>query len=279
MALLELLILTATNLDAQTLIYSILIFFLGASVGSFVNVIILRHNTGLSPWRGSSKCFSCGTKLRFYDLIPIFSFFFLRGRCRLCSTKLSLQYWLSEVITGIAFVLIFYLHGFSYQSLLLSTIYCVLSAIFIYDLRHKIIPDSFLFVFGLLSLSYSYFILHISYLGILVGLLLVPLPFLIIWLASSGRYIGFGDVKFMGLMGMLLGFKEGLSAVLFSFWIGFVYVMFLFLYAQASKLFNLPSGRKEITMKSELPFAPFLVLGTLLGLFLNVDLISTALLN
>src|SRR3989344_2300934 len=130
----------------DTLAY-IILFILGAAIGSFINVIALRYNSGLSFLKGSSVCLSCSKPLKWYELIPLFSYLKLKGRCASCFTKFSIQYFLMELISGIAFVWI----AFNFQSilefLLLSIIYCLLSIIFIYDLRHKIIPDLFVFFF------------------------------------------------------------------------------------------------------------------------------------
>jgi leader peptidase (prepilin peptidase) / N-methyltransferase len=257
--------------------FYLLLFMFGSSVGSFVNVVAFRHNTGLSPLKGTSQCFSCGTKLRYYDMFPVLSYLFLRGRCRDCSTKLSPFYFLAEVVSGLFAVFLSQWSPSILQFIILFGIAETLLAVFIYDLRHKIIPDSFIIIFGILSLTYSYFVLQSPVSSLLYGLLLVPLPFFLIWLASAGRYIGFGDVKLMAAMGALLGVKEGFSAVLISFWIGFVYVSLAFIYHLAFKLLGLRGRGKEITMKSELPFAPFLVVGSLLGLFLNIDIISNVL--
>src|SRR3989344_244845 len=87
--------------------FSVFVFLFGAVVGSFLNVVILRLNTGQSIVSGRSKCFTCAKKLKWHELLPIVSFVFLRGKCSACKTKISWQYPLVETITGIIFVLLF----------------------------------------------------------------------------------------------------------------------------------------------------------------------------
>src|SRR3989339_1660823 len=87
--------------------FSVFVFLFGAVVGSFLNVVILRLNTGQSIVSGRSKCFNCAKKLKWRELLPIISFVFLRGKCSACKAKISWQYPLVETITGIIFVLLF----------------------------------------------------------------------------------------------------------------------------------------------------------------------------
>ena len=93
----------------------LLIFLYGISIGSFLNVLIYRIPKKENPARGRSYCPVCRTTLRWYDLFPIVSYVFLRGRCRYCGTKISLQYPVVESVTGIGFVLLFYLLGLNIQ--------------------------------------------------------------------------------------------------------------------------------------------------------------------
>ncbi len=127
------------------------IFIFGAVVGSFLNVVILRLNTGQSIVSGRSKCFSCAKKLRWYELLPVISFIFLRGKCSACRANISWQYPAVEIVTGLIFLQIF--NEFSFY-FLLSTFYfllvfSVLIIIAVYDYRHQIIPNLFVWIFNI----------------------------------------------------------------------------------------------------------------------------------
>lgn len=246
-----------------------LLFVVGACVGSFVNVIALRYNTGLSFLRGSSVCLSCRKHLPWYELIPIISYLYLRGRCSKCQSTFSLRYLIVEIVSGILTISLYFKVGaVNLEFLVLVLIFEVLISILLYDLKHKIIPDAFVLVFVLLSLIYSYLISHTPLIHILTPAIIIALPFFLIWLLSKGRLMGLGDPKLMFGMGLFLGLSAGISAVFLSFWIGSVYVLILYLY---KKLFH---KSYNISMQDELPFAPFLVLGTMLTFFFEINLIS-----
>ncbi|MEK7134346.1 MAG: prepilin peptidase [Patescibacteria group bacterium] len=250
------------------------VFFLifGAIIGSFLNVFIIRHNTGRSL-RGRSACASCGEKLLWYELIPVASFFMLRGKCRACKSRISPQYPLVETTTAIAFLLI----GNNFLSGLISAerivfslyemvLWALLIAISTYDIRHKIIPNGPVYAFiGLSALSlfgfldgWGTFLFSHFFAGI--GLALFPAT---AWFLSRGRWMGLGDAKVLLGAGFLLGPALGISALVYAFWIGAIVSLFL-----------LSTRGKEFTMKSEIPFGPFIVLGMAIAYFLNLDLFS-----
>ena len=106
------------------------VFVLGLIIGSFLNVVVLRLNTGESIIKSRSKCFSCGHRLGFFDLIPVLSFVFQKGRCRYCQSKISRHYPLVELITGIVFVLTA-LKIFNFQNLLSLIFYWAMFSILI----------------------------------------------------------------------------------------------------------------------------------------------------
>lgn len=251
-------------------VFWIIIFIFGAALGSFVNVVADRYNTGLAWWQGKSFCFACSQKLGTKDLFPVFSFLFLKGRCRYCRSKIpSSAFWV-ELLMGATSILIAHQVGFlnnltdgeaGFQFLIFNSIFAVLLLIAVYDLRHFIIPDSFLvtfFFFSLFSLSVIHNSLFII-LNILSGVALA-LPFLILFFFSKGRWLGLGDVKYIAVIGFGLGLVKGISAVLLAFWVAAGFALIL-----------LFVSKKNLTMKSEVPFGPFLSLGFGLAWFLDFD--------
>ena len=258
------------------------VFVLGLIIGSFLNVVVLRLNTGESIIKSRSKCFSCGHRLGFFDLIPVLSFVFQKGRCRYCQSKISRHYPLVELITGIVFVLTA-LKIFNFQNLLSLIFYwamfSILIAVSAYDFKHQIIPNKLVYLF--VSLSLLFVILSFA-VPMDIGTSLAPLGrghsglflyllsgtlffafFALMWLVSRGKWLGFGDAKLALGLGFLLGPWNSLAAFLFSFWLGGL--VGIFLMALKKKRFNL---------KTQIPFAPFLVVGSFLAFLVGDKFIS-----
>ena len=267
------------------ILLSILAFIFGAALGSFLLVIADRYHTGLSFWKGRSFCFSCSHKLNFLDLVPFFSFIFLKGRCRYCGFKIPGEAFVVELLMGAFSVLAFMKSGLfvlpELTSLFLYVIYVlifgVVILISIYDLRHYIIPDSFLIALLLLGFG-LHLVLGFTVIYLLAGAMLC-FPFAILFVISKGRWLGFGDVKYMFVIGFLLGPAEGLSAIIFAFWIGAVLSVTLVLLPKVLPRLGLPSLGRSFTMKSEIPFGPFLSLGVILSLIFHVDLFNLKILS
>jgi prepilin signal peptidase PulO-like enzyme (type II secretory pathway) len=249
------------------------IFIFGVLIGSFLNVLIYRHNTGMTLG-GRSMCFSCGKKLHWHELIPVLSFFMQKKRCRGCGSKIAWQYSLVELatgalFTGIAFKILFPVTLISIiQTIILFKIISVLMVIFVYDMRHKIIPDLYAILFTLLAIAYTAFnafalgepVTHALLFNAGAGLLLF-LFFAGLWYFSGGRAMGFGDAKLAVGIGLLLGMGKGLLAIMISFWVGALYGVFLLL-----------ARKKYVTMKTEIPFAPFMILGLIISFCLDKNI-------
>lgn len=242
---------------------SIFSFILGAIIGSFLDVVAMRWGTGKSL-EGRSQCFSCGSTLTWRDLFPVLSYLFLRGHCRTCHARISPEHLWVEIVTGFVFLSLALQYGDQIVlALMLAVIYSILIVIGIYDMKHTIIPDTLAFAFGLLALGTLLLFGDISLWNILAGIL-IPLPFALLWLFSKGRLMGLGDAKLMVGIGWLLGMQLGIVAVIVAFWIGTAVSLSIMgvQILRAQRRFH-PVSRKLI-MKSEIPFAPFLIIGTFL---------------
>jgi leader peptidase (prepilin peptidase) / N-methyltransferase len=241
----------------------------GLIIGSFLNVVILRKN--LHSLGGRSECMSCETTLRWYELIPVFSWLGLRGRCGTCGSAISVQYPLVEAATGILFALV----GWSYialeplTALIALAIISTLVAIAAYDIRHTIIPDTWAYLFAALALLYTFTVGIPTESSILLYVLAGPLaalPISTLWFISGGQWIGLGDAKLSLGMGWLLGPVYGIMSVFFAFVIGAVISVCILMPLPALLRFlskkgiaRFRGGGAQLTMKSEVPFGPFLI--------------------
>ncbi len=252
------------------------LFILGAIVGSFLNALIDRLETKESMvFSTRSHCDSCGHVLGVWDLIPVVSWLLLRGRCRYCQARISIQNPLVEIATGMLFVITFLWAGvlagsdnvlvFVFGAVIVSS----LVVVFVYDLKHQIIPDQMIValiltggIFHLLHYGlYGRFLGDISVWNIIFSALGSALPYLVIILVTRGKGMGGGDLKLAFAMGLTLGFPNVLAAHYVAFVLGGVVAVFLL----ATKI-------KKIG--EPVPFGPFMVVGMVLALFWGNQLLQ-----
>ena len=240
--------------------YSFLIFVFGICLGSFVNVCIHRLPKNKQIISGQSFCPKCKKKINWYDNLPIISFLFLSGKCRKCKKVIPLRYLIVELITGIIFLLIYSsLDNFS-SIIFLSILSLIFITIFFIDLENFIIPDSLNFsIIGLALIknflpNFNTSIIHEinqSIIGGIVGYLSI---WIIIFLYKTFKKIdgmGLGDAKLMAGIGLLFGWQS----------IPFV----LFVSSILGLIFVIPSLlKKQKTMRTEIPFGPFIILACLI---------------
>lgn len=241
--------------------FYLFIFIFGTIIGSFLNVVSLRYGTGESVVYAGSRCFSCGKRLSWAELIPIFSFLVQKGRCRNCKSKISWQYPIVEFLTGLLFLVIFLKFFPNFQfNVFYWLIFSLLIIISVYDIRHQIIPNKLVYLFDFLCFSY-WFLIDRSVAGFLAGAIFFAFFFLL-WFASQGRWMGLGDAKLALGCGWLLGFTNGVIGLLIAFWSGALTGIFLLLF--------LP---KTFKLKSRIPFGPFLALGAIIALLFGNNIL------
>lgn len=242
-----------------------LVFVFGLVIGSFLNVVICRLAEGGSVVLDRSRCPKCAHTLSWYELVPLISFAIQRAQCRSCKEKISYQYPLVELATALVFVSIYrflpaYYHG--WEMAYLFAVWASLLVIFVFDLKHYIIPNKVLYPLIVVVALHAFFgngfaaTPHtIPSAGGTAGF------FLALYLVSRGKWIGFGDVKFGVFMGLFLGFPFIAVAFFFSYFIGAVV---------GGVLLALHSK----TLQSQVPFGPFLVLGTFIAYFYGNNIIQ-----
>lgn len=202
---------------------------------------------------------TCGKKLSWFELIPIFSYLFLEGKCLGCDSKISPQYFMVEALSGVLFSALFVKFGLSPFLPLFLLITVFLLAMAVYDLRHKIIPDGMVFSFDVLALVVLFFaygfkniFLSQNILDFLIGLILF-IFFWSLWFFSKGKWMGLGDAKLALGVGWMLGFSGGIFALMIAFWMGAAWSLSVIF------LQNLGVIKTKLNMKSEVPFGPFII--------------------
>ena len=247
-------------------------FLFGLVVGSFLNALIYRLEKGDSVLRGRSYCPHCKHTLSWQDLIPVVSFLLLRGKCRYCKKRISMQYPIVEISTGLIFLLMFKFQISSLNQVVsieilnlfyFWTVASLLIVLFVYDLKHYILPDKILF--PAIGLVLFWDLLARGSLGEGGGFVVSGFSaasfFLAIFLFSRGRAMGFGDVKLAFFMGLFLGWPNILVALFCAFMAGAAVGIVLIV-------------MKKKGMKSEVPFGPFLIAGTFVALFFGKLLVD-----
>ncbi|MFA5127445.1 MAG: prepilin peptidase [Patescibacteria group bacterium] len=240
-------------------------FVIGACIGSFINCLIWRRNNNMRITKGRSQCVHCGRTLTWYENIPVLSFFCLRGQCRTCHKPIPKYYVIVEFFTGILYVLVFWLAVSHYQNdwiVLTRDLFflSVLMIIFVEDCIYQTIQSEIVWLGIIGGFIFNYF-LGVSALNMVFGAAIGCGFFLIQYIISKGRWIGGGDVRMGGMMGVWLCAPSALLAIFFAYVLGAFVGIFLLL------------GRKR-GWNSAIPFGPFLAFSTFLALFFGQPMID-----
>jgi prepilin signal peptidase PulO-like enzyme (type II secretory pathway) len=252
-----------------TLLLAPITFLFGACIGSFVNVVVMRTLIGEEFVHGRSRCDHCRRTLQWYEMIPLLSFIFLRGRCRTCGARIDLMHPFLELVMGSLFMW-WLLIGFAFFQLTsapLQTLQAVfwlcvgilLVIITVMDLRAFISPDEAVMALSLLVIGYRFVLMTAGahqapdFARALLAASLLLAFFLALWYGTAKKGFGFGDVKLVFPLALLMGWPNAFTGVFLAFLFGAVAGIALLALRRA------PKDRL-------LPFGPFLVAGTLVAL-------------
>jgi leader peptidase (prepilin peptidase)/N-methyltransferase len=247
---------------------------LGLVIGCFLNVCIYRIPARQSIIRPPSHCTSCGTRLRPLDLVPVFSYIFLRGKCRYCGKKVSARYPIVESLTAVIFVLLYLRFSFSVEFFAAAYFSCILICVAFVDFDLKIIPDEFVLaglLGGLVLFIYNFFYPVSMYgdriwfnpiIGMIGGAGFLLLVSVVGSLAlKTDEAMGMGDVKLLAPVGLILGWKLTIVALLAA----------VILAAVVSGVLVL---LKRLKSKSTVAFGPFISLGTIIAILYGWNIID-----
>jgi prepilin signal peptidase PulO-like enzyme (type II secretory pathway) len=229
-------------------------FFVGLALGSFLNAFEYRLAHGQSIVFGKGKtaarsaCTHCHKTLGVQDLIPVFSYVWLRGRCRFCHQSIHWQYPIVELAGGVVCAVAVWRFGFTWDAFIVAFLGLVLLFIFIYDLKYQLILDAvtlpMIAIAFVLSLVRGY-----TWQDLLLGAVVGGGFFAAQYFASAGRWIGGGDIRLGLLMGVMLGFSVTVAALFLAYLLGALVAVYAIV-------------RKRLAMQSRMAFGTFLAIST-----------------
>jgi prepilin signal peptidase PulO-like enzyme (type II secretory pathway) len=250
------------------IIYAFLFLFLGIILGSFINAWVWRIENDLSVVKGRSMCPHCKHTLAWYDLIPVLSYVALKGKCRYCKAKISRQYPIIELTTGLLFMSTYILlspasiQGWVQLGIILL-ISILLVAAYIYDAKHMELPE--IFMLPAIALGLLYFGLNIFWQGYIamitqaIALGLFIIAYTALWYFSKGQWLGAGDIRLAAIMGLFLVPKQLVVGIFAAYLVGSVYGVSVLI-----------KSKKKQGIK--VPFGPFLIIGFYFGLFFGTQI-------
>ncbi len=233
---------------------------LGLGIGSFINVVIFRVKSK-EALTGRSHCVACDHQLPWYELIPVFSYLFLQGKCSQCKQDISVQYPVVEMSTAALFGIITVWYLTNPIVAIIYLIYTVfLIIIFVYDLKYYLILDVFTIPGIVLAIIGGVF-LGLNWLSIALGMIIGGGFFFLQFVISKGKWIGGGDIRLGALMGAMLGWPNILVALFIAYLIGAVIAIGMML-------------QRKKGMKDTLPFGVFLTLATFITFLFGSDIVN-----
>jgi leader peptidase (prepilin peptidase)/N-methyltransferase len=238
----------------MVVVLGILFFLLGAAIGSFFNVIIYRLPKKISIIKPPSHCPGCGEKIQWKDNIPILSYLILNGKCRNCDFHIPINYLVVETISAFLF-LFSYLHfGISLELFTFLIFISLLIPISFIDLHTTLIPDSISIPGIVLGLALSVFrgLSLISIIGATVGAILISTIIVAGKRVYKQDVMGYGDIKLAAMIGAFVGWAGVLLTVMIGSFLGAVYGL-------------IQIKRGKLTMKSQIPFGPYLAIGGIIS--------------
>lgn len=241
--------------------YACMMFIFGACFGSFYNVVGYRLPRNMSLIKPSSHCTTCNHPLNILDLFPIFSYIFLKGKCRYCGSKVGKFYPIFETLTGILFVICYLKYGFSYEFIIAIIFISTALIVMISDFGTMIIPDEVLIVSSLMIIITKF--IGIGFNNTMYAILNGVVAFILMYLLKlfgdllfKKESMGGGDIKLMFVFGLVLGWPTAILSVFFSSFI-----------ALPTSFFLMSKDNSH-----EVPFGPFLSIAAVILLLSGIDM-------
>ena len=241
------------------IVINIYVFALGAILGSFFNVVIYRLPRKYSITHGTSFCPHCKHRIMPLELVPIFSYLFLKGKCAHCHTPISLRYPIIEFITGLSFLVAYWRFGLSYATIIAMILASLCIIIAMIDIDTMEIFDRFHIMIFSLAIIHVFFISTLGLTSHLIGFFIISVPLYVIAVITNG--IGGGDIKLMAVSGFLLGYQASLVAFFFGAIFGGIVAVYLLL-------------TKQTQMKSLIAFGPYLCIGIFIAYIYGLEIFT-----
>ena len=236
-----------------TVISAVLFFLFGSVIGSFLNVLAYRIPIKESIVKGRSHCTTCGKQILNRDLIPIFSWIFLGGKCRYCKEKISPRYMIVELLTALSYLAAFLAAGFDLKLLYAVLLFPVLITLSLWDIDYQEIPYTCSIIVAVLGIT-SFFTADMPWYEHLIGAAIISVPFAVLCFLGA---MGGGDVQLMAAAGLLLGWNV-IPAAMIGIVLGAIAGMII----------------KALTKRNLIVFGPFLSVGIAAGLLWGQDIIE-----
>lgn len=245
---------------APELIINLYLLIIGSCVASFINVVIYRLPLKMNIAAGRSVCGNCGRTIKAYDLIPVFSYLILRGKCRYCQSEIGIIHPIIELFGGLFAIGCFYRFGFSWDTLIVFATVMILLAITVIDFRTMTIPDPLNIALIIPAIAMTVVHPEISLLSRALGALIIPAVMIVTNLLIASSFGG-GDIKLMVPAGFMLGLANTVLASFIGVVVAGGYAVYLL-------------SNKKATRKAHIAFGPYLALGIIISLFFGSEIIA-----